>query len=212
MKVCDYCGRENEDDAICCRECGTDEFKKPRGDVSEEAPQSDGAESSESDLVVSDTATICAWCGRENAAGSVTCYECGSSLKRPKAKPEKQPKAADRNPPRWQFRTLTADEMKLDLVTLLTCRSIVEADVVAGQLEGIGISAFIPDEFVAQVMAWNINGLGYVRVQVSPGDYERAKDFLLESVELAEPDNAPDVGPASPGGGSSVCEEPPSVS
>ena len=27
MKECDYCGRENEDDAVYCRECGTQEFK-----------------------------------------------------------------------------------------------------------------------------------------------------------------------------------------
>ena len=27
MKECDYCGRENEDDAVYCRECGTEEFK-----------------------------------------------------------------------------------------------------------------------------------------------------------------------------------------
>ncbi len=27
MKECDYCGRENEDDAVYCRECGTAEFK-----------------------------------------------------------------------------------------------------------------------------------------------------------------------------------------
>src|SRR6266542_6147561 len=27
MKECDYCGRENENDAVYCRECGTQEFK-----------------------------------------------------------------------------------------------------------------------------------------------------------------------------------------
>ena len=27
MKECAYCGRENNDDAVNCRECGTDEFK-----------------------------------------------------------------------------------------------------------------------------------------------------------------------------------------
>lgn len=26
MKICDYCGRDNEDGAVCCRECGTSEF------------------------------------------------------------------------------------------------------------------------------------------------------------------------------------------
>ena len=27
MKECDYCGRENADDAVYCRECGTEQFK-----------------------------------------------------------------------------------------------------------------------------------------------------------------------------------------
>lgn len=29
MKACSYCGRENSDDAVYCRECGT-EFEKPK--------------------------------------------------------------------------------------------------------------------------------------------------------------------------------------
>ncbi len=29
MKRCSYCGRENTDDAVSCRECGTTEFAKP---------------------------------------------------------------------------------------------------------------------------------------------------------------------------------------
>lgn len=212
MKVCDYCGRENDDAAISCRECGTQEFKKSSTQVPEEMQNNAAAESPESELLVSDTPTVCEWCGRENAAGSVNCHECGTSLKRPKVKPEVQLKIAEPDPTRWQFRRLTADEMKLDLVTLLTCRSIVEADVVVSQLRSIGISAFIPDEFVAQAMAWNVNGLGYVRVQVSPADYERAKDFLLELSEVAEPDTAPNGGPALPGGSPSKEEGPSSVS
>jgi len=30
MKQCAYCGRENIDDAACCKECGTAEFVAPR--------------------------------------------------------------------------------------------------------------------------------------------------------------------------------------
>jgi hypothetical protein len=29
MKTCAYCGRENEDSAVHCGECGTEEFKAP---------------------------------------------------------------------------------------------------------------------------------------------------------------------------------------
>ena len=31
MKTCAYCGRENDDEAVDCRECGTREFKTPEG-------------------------------------------------------------------------------------------------------------------------------------------------------------------------------------
>ena len=102
--------------------------------------------------------------------------------------------------------------MKFDLVTLVSCQSIVEADVVVGQLESVGISAFIPDEFVAQAMAWNINAFGYVRVQVSPKDYERAKTFLMELSQIAEPDAAPNSGFAAPPRNSGAKEGPPSES
>jgi hypothetical protein len=89
--------------------------------------------------------------------------------------------------PKWEFGKLTPEEMKLDVVTLLTCRNIVEADVVVGRLDAVGIPAFIPDEFLMQAMAWNVNAFGYVRVQVSPSDYERAKTFLLDTPESGEP-------------------------
>ena len=37
MKECDYCGRENADDAVYCRECGTEQFKGESPAVSERA-------------------------------------------------------------------------------------------------------------------------------------------------------------------------------
>src|SRR5205823_648727 len=115
--------------------CGTQEFKKPGIQVPDEMQNNAAAESPESELVVSDTATVCAWCGRENAAGSVDCHECGSSLKRPKAKSEIQPIIAEPTPPRWQFRTLTEDEMKLDLVTLLTVEALSRLTSLSGNWE-----------------------------------------------------------------------------
>ena len=35
MKTCDYCGHENEEDAIRCSECGTSEFIDKQGGASE---------------------------------------------------------------------------------------------------------------------------------------------------------------------------------
>jgi hypothetical protein len=39
MKQCAYCGRENQDDAINCLECGTDAFKGDAVPVPEEPDQ-----------------------------------------------------------------------------------------------------------------------------------------------------------------------------
>lgn len=212
MKLCSYCGRENEDHAVYCRECGTSEFKTCSDEARDETQTGEAAERLDSELEPSDIATTCEWCGRENVGGAVNCQECGTSLRRPRAKADTRSKVPERKPIRWNFRTLTADEMELDLVTLVSCQSIVEADVVVGQLESIGITAFIPDEFVAQAMAWNVNAFGYVRVQVYPKDYERAKTFLLELSEIAEPGATPNGGFATPPSNSGAKEGPPSES
>lgn len=122
---------------------------------------------------------ICDYCGRENSDEATQCCECGTPFKQ--AATVRRGKAANPVPerPKCEFRKLTLDEMKMDLVTLLSCRTTIEADLVVEQLGGAGIRAFIPDEFLMQAVAWNVNTFGYVRVQVSPNDYEAAKTFLL---------------------------------
>ena len=135
MKICKYCGRENDDEAVHCSECGTQEFKTPAGKTA------------------------------------------------PPELPDTLPESAGSNA---QFRELTPEEMKMDFVTLMTCRTVLEADMIVGQLGSAGIPAFIPDEFLSQAVSWNLNTYDYVRVQVSPKDYESAKEFLLASPEGAE--------------------------
>lgn len=210
MKRCDYCGRENQDAAAYCRECGGQEFNDPGKKSQEEAQQSEADEPAQSELA--DTPTKCGWCGRQNPPGTINCHECGTPLERPKDQLVSPAKVAASQRARWTFRTLTPDEEKLDLVTLLTCQSVVEADVVVAQLESIGISAFIPDEFVAQAMAWNANAFGFVRVQVSPKDYERAKDFLFELSQNSEPNTAANGGLPGASPESDDEEGPPSLS
>jgi len=161
MKVCKYCGRENDDEAVHCRECGTQEFKTPAAETA------------------------------------------------PPELPDTLPESAE---PKGQFRELTPEEMKMDFVTLMTCRTVLEADMIVGQLGSAGIPAFIPDEFLSQAVSWNLNTYDYVRVQVSPKDYESAKEFLLASPEDAEPGAAPNGGPAMPSANSGATEGPPSVS
>ena len=70
--------------------------------------------------------------------------------------------------------------MESDLVNLLTCRTLEEADLLVAQLETAGIPAFIPDQFLLQNVGFNLNTYGYVRIQVSPKDYEAAKELLSD--------------------------------
>jgi len=51
--------------------------------------------------------------------------------------------------------------------------------MIVGRLDGAGIFAVIPDEYLMQAVSWNLNTYGYVRVQVAPLDYEAAKECLL---------------------------------
>ena len=130
MKNCPYCGKENDDDASYCRECGTNEFAVPQPVES----ATDGAASTEqTSLSESD------------------------------------------------FLTPTPQEMQQTLVNLIRCRTLGEADLMVAQLEAGGIPAFIPDQFLMQNVGFNLNTYGYVRIQVSPKDYEAAKELLSGS-------------------------------
>ena len=80
--------------------------------------------------------------------------------------------------PEFEFAPLSAAASQQDLVTLVSCRTLVEADLVVSRLRAEGIEAFLPDESLMQVIGWNLNTYGYVRVQISPKDYEAARDLL----------------------------------
>ncbi|MDB6053761.1 MAG: hypothetical protein JWN25_1284 [Verrucomicrobiales bacterium] len=78
------------------------------------------------------------------------------------------------------FQPLPPEEMEKTLVTLIKCKTLVDADMIVADLEGIGISAFVPDQYLMQNVSFNLLGGGFVRVQVSPNDYREAKEFLWE--------------------------------
>src|SRR6266849_1805953 len=114
MKLCAYCGHENDETALQCRECGTEEFK-------------------------SSSATSAS----DESAGQ-----------------------------QWQFADFAPREMQNDLVTLVTCRTLLEADMIVGMLEADGIPALVPDQCLMQLAASSPNAFGVVRVQVSPQSYD----------------------------------------
>jgi hypothetical protein len=125
MKFCAYCGHENDETALQCRECGTEEFK-------------------------------------DSSAASASDEGRGQ---------------------KFQFADLAPREMQNDLVTLVTCRTLSEADMIVSMLEAAGIPAFVPDQFLMQLAAFSPNEFGVVRVQVSPHSYDAAKELLSARVD-----------------------------
>ena len=119
---------------------------------------------------------LCAYCGRENIDEAIHCSECGMVEFKGFALADPPPANC---PSVLEFGPLTSEAMKKDFITLIKCRTLAEADLVVSGLEGAGIEAFIPDQFLMQAICWNLNTYGYVRVQISPKDYEAAKEFLL---------------------------------
>lgn len=134
----------------------------------------------------------CSYCGKENSGDANFCRECGTEFKSPapvdtpagpvppkceSATSEPELESASDH---LQFVTPTPEEMERHLVTLLRCRTLVEADLLAARLESAGIRTFLPDQFLMQSLGWTLNTFGYVRIQVSPNDYETAREFLSE--------------------------------
>jgi hypothetical protein len=63
-------------------------------------------------------------------------------------------------------------------VTLTTCRTLADADLLATALRAEQIPVLIPDESLMQNIGWNVNTYGYVRVQVQSKDYDTARELL----------------------------------
>ena len=99
----------------------------------------------------------CAYCGAENEDAVQYCRECGGEEFRDPAAISSTPDGPD-------------------LVTVCTCPTVPEADIVVGRLEAAGISAFVPDQVL--LLGGASGSFGRVRIQVAPTDYEAAKELL----------------------------------
>jgi hypothetical protein len=118
----------------------------------------------------------CTYCGRENNDDAVQCRECGNVEF--KSSPPASPPPIEPTSAKLEFEPLTPEDLQKDLITLMKCRTLLEADLISSRLDSAGIESFIPDQFLMQAIAWNLNTFGFVRLQVSPNDYEAAKEFL----------------------------------
>src|SRR6266702_4246755 len=83
MKNCAYCGRENTDDAVNCRECGTSEFaisaplQRPVQKIEEmpaEFPEP------EPDIPPDGESALCTYCLFPNLPEALWCKRCGASV------------------------------------------------------------------------------------------------------------------------------------
>jgi len=123
----------------------------------------------------------CPYCGAEYLDDTLVC-----PIDQTPISPEPAaPKPVSARPPilpraEFEFAELTPAQRQLDLVTLVRCGTLVSADLIVSRLRAAGIEAFIPDQSVVQAMGFNLNAVGYVRVQVSPDDYDAAKALLAE--------------------------------
>ena len=117
----------------------------------------------------------CSYCGAEYPDDAVMCAIDHTPFER-SAEPPPPPPEPKR--PEYDFAPLSEADRQKDLVTLLACRTLGEADLVVSRLRAEGIEAFLPDESLMQTIAWNLNTYGYVRVQIAPRDYDAARDLL----------------------------------
>ncbi len=89
MKTCGYCGRENEDSAAVCRECGQSEFPETAEEknraLEEEAREAQARaaaerepEVPESDVASGEEACICSVCLFPNLPEREWCKNCGA--------------------------------------------------------------------------------------------------------------------------------------
>lgn len=83
--------------------------------------------------------------------------------------------------PKYKIARLESGAMNFRWVTLVSCGTVLEADFVRSRLESEGLAVFIPDENLMANAGWALNEFGYIRVQVSPADYESARELMIAS-------------------------------
>jgi len=121
----------------------------------------------------------CSYCGVEYPDGAVMCVTDHTPLESAVVLPP--PPLPESNRPEYHISSLSEADQQKAFVTLVTCGTLVAADMVVCRLRAAGIEAFLPDEFLMQADGWNFNTFGYVRVQVPPKDYDAARNLLASS-------------------------------
>jgi hypothetical protein len=124
----------------------------------------------------------CSQCDKQNSDTALVCAQCGQALANAGTD---TPVGLSRV--RYQFSPLTPEDKTKDMVTLLNCATLPEADVILSHLEGAGIAASTPDEYRMTLGPFELDQLYRFRVQVAPADFEAAKELLEGASEINLP-------------------------
>ena len=84
----------------------------------------------------------CSYCGAEYPDNAVVCASDQTPLDRPSEPPPPPPTIEEIE---YDFVPLSEADYQNDLVTLMRCHTLLEADMVVAQLRGSEIEAFLPD-------------------------------------------------------------------
>ena len=126
----------------------------------------------------------CSYCGAEYPDDAVMCAVDHTPFERP-SDPPHEPPLPEPKRTEYEFPPISLSDRQKDFVTLMKCRTLAEADLIVCRLRAAGIETFLPDESLMQVIGWNLNTYGYVRVQIAPRDYDAARDLLSEKDHAA---------------------------
>jgi hypothetical protein len=131
----------------------------------------------------------CVQCGTENTDNATVCAGCGKPL----AVTAQGPSIIDTV--QYNFVEPKPEERDNELVTLLTCPTLPEADVVVSHLEAAGIPASVPDEYKMLAAPWDLIKVKNFRVQIAPENFEAAREVLLTNVDAPTAASLDTTGP-----------------
>ncbi len=81
-----------------------------------------------------------------------------------------------------------------ELVTVYASQGPMQAEVIKGLLESMGIPAILHYQAIGQIYGITVNGVGRVEVQVRPQDQGAAREIIAAEPDFSEFDEQVDEG------------------